>query len=199
MLGVYDLEAAFDNGRIVSYPNQIFIHPEWSPFVRKYDADLAILETEESIEFNQFVSPICLWNNKENPNALNAFVIGYSDKFKNNTKIQFPRKIDLSIMEFPQCMIKYPDLSRIAAPNTFCAGADDGRNGVCRGDSGHGLIFKYNKKFYLRGITSASLIDDEYKCDYRQFALFTDVLKYKNWIENPSANNGEYRLQNFSI
>lgn len=42
---------------------------------------------------------------------------------------------------------------------------------------------KSNNKWYLRGIVSAALFDKEmYMCDTKNYAVFTDVAVFKDWI-----------------
>lgn len=58
---------------------------------------------------------------------------------------------------------------------------------VCRGDSGGGLVFKAsNNRYYLEGIVSLAhsfLQNNQQSCDIQKRALFTDVNKYKEWIQ----------------
>lgn len=43
---------------------------------------------------------------------------------------------------------------------------------------------KVGNRWYLRGIVSASLIDTvEMTCDYKNYAIFTDVAQFTSWIE----------------
>jgi len=42
---------------------------------------------------------------------------------------------------------------------------------------------RYNNKWYLRGIVSSSLQDkDLFTCDTKNFAVFTDIAAYRDWI-----------------
>jgi secreted trypsin-like serine protease len=51
------------------------------------------------------------------------------------------------------------------------------------GDSGGGFVVRYNNKWYLRGIISSSLQDkDLFTCDTKNFAVFTDIAAYRDWI-----------------
>lgn len=54
------------------------------------------------------------------------------------------------------------------------------------GDSGSGLFIEYNKVFYLRGFVSLSLFDNG-DCDVSNYAIYTNVLKYTEWIKYPSG------------
>lgn len=54
---------------------------------------------------------------------------------------------------------------------------------VSIGDSGGGLVLKLGKKWFLRGIVSASLRDGT-SCDVNSYAVFTDVVKFLQWIKS---------------
>lgn len=188
ILGAYNLNDFFESGRTIAIPQQIFVHPRWNPYTKNFDADLAILEPEESLIFNKYISPICLWNLQVDPTVTKGIVVGYGQS-EDRTKLHenIPHHIEVPIFKISDCLFKESKLVSIFSPNMICAGSGDGR-GVCKGDSGNGMIFKHQNKYFLLGIVSSSLIDDEDNCDVTKFALYTDVLKYKNWIENPSSN-----------
>lgn len=46
------------------------------------------------------------------------------------------------------------------------------------------MYIKHGKSFYLKGIVSASITDINGNCDVTNLALYTNVLKFKDWIEN---------------
>lgn len=60
----------------------------------------------------------------------------------------------------------------------------------CSGDSGGGLLIPRRKKtgeivWALRGVVSLSLLKEKnVLCDVHQYTVFTDLAKYKNWIES---------------
>lgn len=88
-----------------------------------------------------------------------------------------------------ECLTKAPRLAEIFSKRTFCAGLDDG-SGVCLGDSGNGFIVKVGGVSYLRGIVSSSLLAGD-SCDVTNSAIYTDVLKFSDWIKrvmNTKAN-----------
>lgn len=42
-----------------------------------------------------------------------------------------------------------------------------------------------DNKSYLRGVVSSSIYDQsELRCDTNNYAVFTDVAKYTDWIDN---------------
>jgi Trypsin len=54
------------------------------------------------------------------------------------------------------------------------------------GDSGSGLFIKIGSAYYLRGIVSSSLFDENRNCDVQNYAVYTDVPKFLKWINNPN-------------
>lgn len=64
---------------------------------------------------------------------------------------------------------------------SFCGGNVNGTS-ICSGDSGGGLVFERNNKWFIRGIASLAPADIR-GCDITKFILLTDVVKHFNWIE----------------
>jgi len=56
---------------------------------------------------------------------------------------------------------------------------------MCFEDIGSGLFVKHDDHYYLRGIVSAVVGGDEGICDEKYYSLFTNVIKYTKWIEDP--------------
>lgn len=54
---------------------------------------------------------------------------------------------------------------------------------IVAGDSGGGLVLKVGRKWFVRGIVSASLRDGA-SCDVNSFAVFTDIAKFTPWIKS---------------
>lgn len=48
---------------------------------------------------------------------------------------------------------------------------------------GGGFVVESNNKWFLRGIISASLLDETLTCDTKNFAVYTDVTKYTSWVQ----------------
>jgi Trypsin len=83
------------------------------------------------------------------------------------------------------CFIKNPEFTLVASKRTFCGGSRDGSTGPCIGDSGSGMFIQFQNTFFLRGIVSSSLIDQDTTCDVTNYALYTDVFKFLPWVKNP--------------
>lgn len=184
-LGAYNLRKQNEAGRMTFHPKEIIIHPGWNPSVTNYDGDISVLILEDDVHFNSYISPICLsWSNEISKESRGT-VAGYGAiEGQPKTYTNIPRKLDLPIYKKDKCTEDEPLLAFISSPRTFCAGSGHG-DGVCIGDSGNGLFVIKDNLFYLRGIVSSSLVYNGV-CETYKYAVFTDVLKYKDWIENPS-------------
>jgi hypothetical protein len=165
---------------------KVFIHPDWNPFVVNYDADIAVFQLEHEVHFSTAIQPICLWHSNNDPIACSGIVIGYGmseDETKYHETI--PKRLKVPILNSnEECFLREPEFARISSRRTFCAGGNNGST-PCLGDSGHGLFIKYQHVFYLRGIVSSGFLN-EVSCDTSKFILYTNVLRFKDWIEHPS-------------
>lgn len=62
---------------------------------------------------------------------------------------------------------------------------------VCNGDSGGGMVLARPNSppespiFQLRGMVSISVaLQNQFKCDATHYVVFTDVVKYQDWVKN---------------
>jgi secreted trypsin-like serine protease len=88
------------------------------------------------------------------------------------------------VQDNQNCYHKNHLLATIGSEKTFCAGKEG--VGVCLGDSGHGLFIEIENVFYLKGVVSSSLSDPS-GCYTKNFAIYTNVMKYLEWIKNPNG------------
>lgn len=193
--GAFNLSNPHELGKHALAPEQIIVHQDWNPNVARYDADIALLVFEEGdIPITRYVQPVCLWSSSTAPPETEGMVAGWG-RSEDDTKFheELPKKIKLPIRSNEDCLIKSPSLVKLFSKRTFCAGLDDG-SGVCMGDSGNGFIVRSGGHSYLRGVVSSSLLSGT-SCDVNNYAIYTDVMKFKRWIdENMSGSGGEQIL-----
>lgn len=182
-LGAYDLDEPYQTGAISVSPNEILIHPDWNPSNTRYDADIAAITLEDEIHFTKFIRPICLSSTEKN--AKEGYVTGWgkSDVKKTNHE-NIPKQIKISIHSNERCFLESKELIDVASLRTFCGG-DRNKTGPCNGDSGGGVFVKMGNVFYLKGIVSASLVISN-QCDVTNYAIYTNVDKFYDWIQNPT-------------
>jgi len=189
LLGVFDLDRTVEAGRTANAIQKINIHPDWSTQTEAYDADIAVLVLEKTVIFSELIQPICLVIQESKiARITEGFVVGYGQsedvtKFHEN----IPKIIETPIHTQSHCFATYELLKGLSSGRTFCGGTGNGV-GVCKGDSGSGLYVKDGQVYYLRGIVSSSLFNSEKGCDVNSYSVFTNVVKYVNWIEGLSTS-----------
>ncbi|XP_070504887.1 serine protease gd-like [Chironomus tepperi] len=160
------------------------IHPDWSTQTEAYNADIAVLILEQVVTFTQHIQPICLVISGIKIAKINdGLVVGYGkseDESKNHENI--PKVLETPIHSNSRCLGKYESLQRLSSGRRFCGGTGNGI-GVCNGDSGSGLYVNDGQVYYLRGIVSSSLFNQNRGCDVNSYSVFTDVVKYVDWID----------------
>lgn len=155
------------------------MHPDWNPNIESFDADIAVLVLANDVAFSATVQPICLTKSQA---ITNGFVVGYG-KSEDTTKAHenIPKILKTPIYKNDDCFLKNYLLATLSSKRTFCGGTGTG-TGVCSGDSGSGLIVFDKNAYYLRGIVSSSLFNQQRQCDVNTYSIFTNVAYYVDWI-----------------
>lgn len=169
---------------------KIHIHNNWNPKTVAFDSDIAVLVLERKITFDNYIQPICMGSNIEF--LTNGFVVGFGkSEDESKTHENIPKVLGTPIHKNEDCFLTNNDLVLLSSKKTFCAGTGNGQ-GVCNGDSGSGLMVQHNGFYYFRGIVSSSLRNDKFGCDVNSYAIFTDVLKFIDWIDGIDVNEDFY-------
>ena len=181
LLGVHNHSTPCETGRISAEVKSIHIHHHWSTDAQSYDGDIAVLELVTEVRFDNYIRPICLAHEYSKIiNATHGTVVGFG-RTDDGSYPAVAKKLDIPITKFNECIRESSDHETLASARMFCGGPADGR-GVCDGDSGSGVYVLHNRRFYLRGLVSSSLLNDNFLCDTERKAAFTDVTHYYDWI-----------------
>ena len=185
LFGAYDLSEQYQTGTFSESPTDVFIHPDWNPSNQRYDADIAALLMEDDILYTKYIRPICL--PQSDLTAKEGYVTGWGES-EDTSKVHenIPKEIKIPIHANEFCFLESAEFTKISSPRTFCGGARN-ISGPCRGDSGGGVFVKVGNVFYLKGIVAASLMTISGQCDVTNFALYTNVEKFIDWIEDPTG------------
>ncbi|XP_070504687.1 chymotrypsin-like protease CTRL-1 [Chironomus tepperi] len=188
LLGVFDLKDPFEVGRFSAATREIRLHPDWNPDTKNYDGDVAILVMEEQAPINSYIQPICLIPPDSPLLSIDqGVVVGYGlSSTETSAPEPIPKILDVPIHGNEKCFLKNKELAGISSSKTFCAGSGTG-SGVCLGDSGSGLYVKSGETYYLRGLVSASLITLKRTCDVNNYAIYTKISEYYNWIAGETS------------
>ncbi|KAK5638711.1 hypothetical protein RI129_013006 [Pyrocoelia pectoralis] len=93
------------------------------------------------------------------------------------------KEIKMPVVSQEDCLRADERFIQLTSNRTFCAGYRNG-SGLCTGDSGGGFVMRHNGRWTLRGIVSAALVDPSTRsCDVNNYMVFSDVVRYKRWIE----------------
>jgi secreted trypsin-like serine protease len=183
LLGAFNIDDRFEEGRVAVTPSEIFIHDDWNPNTDRFNDDIAILMMENEISFANFIRPICLWNSATEASVDEGIVVGWGKSINSSAYHEStPKELRVPIIHDNQkCYHEDYIFAKLGSEKTFCAGKEG--IGVCTGDSGSGLFIEVDNVFYLKGIVSSSLRDLS-GCYTKNFAIYTNVMKYLDWIES---------------
>lgn len=138
MLGGHNLNERGVEGTVESNVQQIVIHPDYQRYSKQsFDADIAILIMDRQISYTQYIRPICLWpatSGIQDVEGSSGTVVGWG-KNEFDVVSEFPKKIDLPIVNVVKCLQTSSSLIGLISTRTFCAGALSGDR-PCHGDSG---------------------------------------------------------------
>lgn len=174
VFGAYDLSDQFEDGKIVRSPSRIFKHEDWNEpttTTGSFYADIAMFLMPEKIVFSTFVKPICLWESDDELKSSIGVVAGWGRSDGVHQVGTIPTMVVLTVRKPGECNL---------VQRSFCAGIADGR-GPCEGDSGSGFIVQSGDAYFLKGIVSHSKFKTF--CGNNKYAVYTDVLKFKAWID----------------
>lgn len=189
ILGIYRLRRIADAFSQAREVEEIFIHPDFQK-TPSYDADIAVLKFATSVEYTQYVRPICLWPFISDLGEIigkHGTVVGWGRDELGNKSTNEPHRADVPIVSQLDCLRNRTEFVTITSDRTFCAGFRN-NSGPCNGDSGSGLVLSYTmggvSRWFLRGVTSVSLYDsNEGRCDLNNYVVFTDVAKFGKWMQ----------------
>jgi len=187
LLGFHDLSNSIEIGRASCAVQGIHIHPDWNPYTISYDADIAVLMLDQDVAFNNYIQPICMTSTDPRiADSTEGFVIGNGKSGQDNHHENIPKFLKMPIQTNRNCTEKDSTFQGLLTGRAFCAGSGTGQ-GVCTGDSGSGFVVESGNVFYLRGIVSSSLFNSYLGCDVDSYSVFTNALRYMNWIAGLST------------
>jgi trypsin len=174
-LGVFDT-AFNENQRVTKQVKRIVIHPQYNS--NTLDHDIALIELTSIIEYNGYISPICLPRSNTQTRGKNLYAAGWGNVRPGITPSSKPTKLqDVILQEISPCQAFRIDRQRqICAANTL-----GGR--ICFGDSGGPLMMEENGNWVIVGITSFA----SDPCSTAPGG-FTRVSFYLNWIQSIVGN-----------
>ena len=209
--GSFDIRYNPEDGQVVYFnASQIIVHPLYFDYLGNYGSDIALIEIEGSTELIDSISPICLEDQvvlarSSSDQALGIVVsLGRSG---NEPQSEHLKLITIPMISDSKCLERLrSDFWKYLTIATFCAGWANG-TGVCNGDSGNGLMIPLRQtsdQWNLHGIVNLSPRQlSSTTCDLSEYAIFTKVCIYLEWIRVTLAeidgNRSKASNKTFSI
>lgn len=178
----------------------IIYHDDWNIEETDFDADIAILVLESDVDVRyQHVGIVCLPEARNSEMTGEGIVVGWglSEKsIKDGTKYSStPNELKLPVVTLQHCHDTNFNFEDVTSNRTFCAGYLNQGKSTCLGDSGSGFFVKTNRRYFLKGIVSTSLLSLN-RCNTNTYSVFTDVTKFVGWIENKMEQTKEVEEKN---
>ncbi|PSN46002.1 hypothetical protein C0J52_06353 [Blattella germanica] len=168
--------------------SDIIVHDEYRGRPGLFRSDIAIVKLDVAVHLTWAVLPVCVDFNNEYErfqltNGKLGSIVGWGVTEKNEPSEALVTT-QLPFVDFTTCWDSVPETFRpYLTKDKFCAGYKNGTS-VCPGDSGGGLAFENNERFYLRGIVSIGVEPERgKKCFTNQYTAFTKVSDFLPWIE----------------
>ncbi|XP_041473675.1 transmembrane protease serine 9-like [Lytechinus variegatus] len=172
------------------------IHPDYD--INSITNDIAVIEFTTSVDFSDFVRPICYLDQDASATFRACYVTGWGHTSEGGHVSDTLLEATVELFDQTQCQSFYPDLT---IPSTMmCAGRVDGLMDTCQGDTGGPLQCEdQDGRFHLIGITSFG-----YGCGRENYpGVYTKVSEYHDFITSadpqPEPEPGEMRTYPLSI
>ena len=149
-------------------------HPRYDP--KSMDNDIAMVELDSEVEFNDNMKPVCLPTSSSNfRDETMCTVTGFGAIREGGPQAQTLMKANVPIVSRQKCSQNYGRISDLK----ICAGYDQGRIDSCQGDSGGPLVCPQNGKAYLAGVVSYGI-----GCARPGYpGVYANVKALMNWVE----------------
>ncbi|XP_062997981.1 coagulation factor IX isoform X2 [Elgaria multicarinata webbii] len=156
---------------------KVIPHPTYNK-TNKYHNDIALLELESPLEFNHYVTPICIADRDFTNKLLRlglATVSGWGTLLHQGRLANILQVLRVQYIERANCLrnSRYPILQ-----NMFCAGNPGEAQDTCQGDSGGPHATDIEDTWFLTGITSWG----EQCAQTDKFGIYTRVSRYSKWL-----------------
>ncbi|XP_073996305.1 uncharacterized protein [Rhodnius prolixus] len=172
---------------------RLFITPEtYAGTQTRYEHDIALIYTEVSFVFNDFVLPACLDTSIlfiPTHSALGT-IVGWG-LTEDQTYSEDLKEVHLPVMPTVACRNKYKKFIQFITTDKFCVIYRDGA-GAQEGDSGGGITFIYGGRHYVIGIVSVK------KRDSNVISAFTNVSVHMEWLQTSIKSTISQQRQRFN-
>uniref|UniRef100_T1JDJ8 CLIP domain-containing serine protease n=1 Tax=Strigamia maritima TaxID=126957 RepID=T1JDJ8_STRMM len=186
-LGDLDLESDDDGGTPITLRlKKAMAHPNF--LLSNFHNDIAVMQLERSVEYNEFIRPACLPTKDEVDVTfanMGAILLGWGTTGFEKAASPYLQYVPLPIQPLAVCekaFQKY-NATHPIIPSQLCGGLLTGRKDACQGDSGGPLVLSDP---HIKGSpwTLVGIVSYGFKCAEVGFpGIYTRVTAFLDWIE----------------
>ncbi|XP_028141780.1 serine protease filzig [Diabrotica virgifera virgifera] len=156
VFGEFDISGDLEKKRPISRNvKRVIVHRQYD--AQTFENDLALLELEQPVQFDQHILPICLPRDNEDFVGRMATVTGWGRLKYGGGVPSVLQEVQVPIMENPVCqeMFRTAGHSKVILDSFLCAGYANGQKDSCEGDSGGPLVLQRpDGRYQLAGTVS---------------------------------------------
>ncbi|XP_065339907.1 serine protease filzig-like isoform X3 [Cloeon dipterum] len=180
VFGEYDLSSELESRRaIVKNVKRVIIHRSYEPAT--FENDIALLELESSVTFDEHIVPICLPDDNEEFVGRMATVSGWGRLKYGGGVPSVLQEVQVPIIENNVCQEMFQSANHVKSiiPSFLCAGYATGQKDSCEGDSGGPLMVERDGRWILAGTVSHGI-----KCAAPYLpGVYMRTTFYKPWLK----------------
>ncbi|KAB0803373.1 hypothetical protein PPYR_00343 [Photinus pyralis] len=182
VFGEHDISGERESKRSLSRNvKRVIVHRNYDPVT--FENDLALLELEHPVLFDEHIVPICLPRESEDFTGRMATVTGWGRLKYGGGVPSILQEVQVPIMENQVCqeMFRTAGHSKVILESFLCAGYANGQKDSCEGDSGGPLVLqRVDGRYQLAGTVSHGI-----KCAAPYLpGVYMRTAYYKPWIES---------------
>ncbi|KAK8383846.1 hypothetical protein O3P69_015941 [Scylla paramamosain] len=182
VLGEYDLSDDYEPKRVVQRNvKRVVVHRGY--VAKTFDNDLALLEMERPVTYDEHIVPICMPKGNEDFVGQMGYVTGWGRLSYGGPVPAKLNEVALPVIENHECQQWFNEAGhpKKIKPEFFCAGYKEGRKDSCEGDSGGPLSIRGDDgRWILAGTVSHGI-----KCAYPNLpGVYMRMTYYKPWIRS---------------
>uniref|UniRef100_A0A8V0YUC6 Coagulation factor IX n=1 Tax=Gallus gallus TaxID=9031 RepID=A0A8V0YUC6_CHICK len=157
---------------------KILPYPTYNRTRNKHHNDIALLELDQPLTFNSYVTPICIGSRDFTNNLLSngpGTVSGWGSMLYRGRSAIVLQVLTVPFVDRVTCL---KSTSTTILQSMFCAGYTAGGKDTCGGDSGGPYTNSIGETWFLTGVTSWG----EECAKPGKYGIYTNVAKYMKWI-----------------
>lgn len=148
--------------------------------------NIALLYLKEPVQFNKFISPVCLQNFNEEIVGQTVYAVGFGvDSYGNLAR--YKRQVPLVVLSDEICRRFFnTTMEKGKAGKFFCA-RGNGVETPCRYDKA--LYIKKDGRWFLTAMSSSFKVFKNKLCRPKAPVLYEDLTPMINWVESEISEN----------